>query len=72
MHGFNEKESVGRMVDNSFISKWLEDIEQRDSSSPIYLACVKECIRVSESRNFEDGHNNDIKLDIFIYGLVRV
>ena len=66
MHGFNEKESVGRMVDNPFISEWLEDIEQGDSSSPTYLACVKECIRVSESRNFEERRNNDVKLDIYV------
>ena len=46
-------------------SEWLEDIKHGDSSSASFMACVEECISEWESRKFEEGLNNKVKLDIY-------
>ena len=44
--------------------EWLEDIEHGNSSSALFLPCIKEYICERESRRFEEGFNTKVKFDI--------
>ena len=59
------------MVDDLFKSldidksEWLEDIKHGDSLSASFMACVEECISERESKEFEEGLNTKVKLDVY-------
>ena len=46
-------------------AEWLEDIERGKSSLASYLACIDECISERESRKFEEGLDNKVKLVMY-------
>ena len=46
-------------------AEWLEDIERGESSLASYLACIDECIRERECREFEEGLDNKVKLAMY-------
>ena len=66
-HRGRQRKVWSRMVDDLFKSLYIEKgewLEDRDSSSTSFLACVEECTSERESR-FEEGLNTKVKLDIY-------
>ena len=68
-----QRKTWGRVIDDLFVSlgldkaEWLEDIERGESSLASYLACIDECISKRGCRKFEEGLDNKVKLDMYMY-----
>ena len=60
------------MVDDLFKSldidksEWLDDIKLGDSLSASFMACVEECISERESRDFEEGLNTKVNINVLV------
>ena len=45
--------------------EWVEDIKRGESSLGSFLACIKESINEREGKQFEEGLNSKVKLDMY-------
>ena len=59
------------MVDEHFVSlgldkhEWVEDIKMGESSLASFLACIEDSISEWEGKQFEEGLNSEVKLDMY-------
>ena len=66
-----QRKAWGRVVDELFVSlgldkhEWVEEIKRGESSLVSFLACIEESISEREGRQFEEGLNSKVKLDMY-------
>ena len=59
------------MVDELSVSlgldkhEWVEDIKRGGSSLASFLSCIDESIREREGKQFQEGLNSKVKLDMY-------